>query len=68
MALWGFNADGSIDTAFGSGGLALGPMGYYGKQIGLAPSGDIVQVGYVGVGRRRGRGVWAHGYPRHFVR
>ncbi len=45
MALWGFNADGSIDTAFGSGGLALGPMDYSGAQISLAPSGDIVQVG-----------------------
>jgi uncharacterized delta-60 repeat protein len=50
LALWGFNADGSIDTAFGSGGLALGPMGYYGGQISLAPNGDIVQVGSIGDG------------------
>jgi uncharacterized delta-60 repeat protein len=48
MVLWRFNADGSLDTAFGSGGLALGPAGPYGQQISLAPNGDILQVGQEG--------------------
>ena len=48
-ALWRFNADGSLDTAFGSGGLALGPVGYFGYgSIALAPNGDIVQTGVGG--------------------
>src|SRR5262249_7399693 len=49
-ALWRFNADGSLDTAFGSGGLALGPVGDFGYgQVVLAPNGDIVQEGQGGV-------------------
>ena len=50
MALWRFNADGSLDTAFGSGGIALGPVGYFGGQVTLAPNGDIVQLGVGGFG------------------
>ena len=50
MALWRFNADGSLDTGFGSGGLALGPANYGGGQPTLAPNGDIVQLGGGGFG------------------
>jgi uncharacterized delta-60 repeat protein len=50
MTLWRFNADGSLDTAFGSGGIALGPAGYFGGQAMLAPNGDIVQLGTGGGG------------------
>jgi uncharacterized delta-60 repeat protein len=50
MTLWRFNADGSLDTAFGSGGMALGPAGFFGGGVTLAPNGDIVQVGSGGGG------------------
>ena len=50
MTLWRFNADGSLDTGFGSGGLALGPINYGGGQLTLAPNGDIVQLGVGGFG------------------
>jgi uncharacterized delta-60 repeat protein len=49
MALWRFNADGSLDTAFGSGGMALGPAPFFGYgQLSLAPNGDIAQFGSAG--------------------
>ncbi len=50
MALGRFNADGSVDTAFGSQGLALAPFdnSLYSQDTGrpiLASNGDIVQIG-----------------------
>jgi uncharacterized delta-60 repeat protein len=52
LALWRFNADGTLDTAFGSGGIALGlGMGDFGYgELSLAPNGDIVQLGEGGGG------------------
>jgi uncharacterized delta-60 repeat protein len=60
MALWRFNADGSMDTAFGSGGMALGPAPYFANgQVSLAPNGDLVQLGTGGACKTCGGGTVA---------
>jgi uncharacterized delta-60 repeat protein len=52
FALVRYNPDGSLDTGFGAGGKVTTPIGSGGGARGLAlqPDGEIVVVGYCGVG------------------
>ena len=51
FALVRYNADGSLDTTFGTGGKVITPIGTssdYGRAIALQPDGRIVVAGYAG--------------------